>query len=75
MWRARAVKAQKSQPLNSVDAAIAMAECRYEEALEFFEKARKQVAKGNADSGMVKFALAEWDIYEQRCRAGDEPGG
>ncbi len=70
VWRARAVRAQKSPPLDAVDAAIAMAECRYGDALAFFEKARLKVQKRNVDSGMVKFALAEWAIYEDRCREG-----
>jgi len=77
VWRARAVRAQKSPPLDAVDAAIAMAECRYADALAFFEKARLRVQQRKVDSGMVKFALAEWAIYEDRCREGlrkDEVG-
>jgi hypothetical protein len=67
-WRARAKKLRKSDLGAAADAAIAMCEGRYAEALDRWAAARARVDKLGLDSGLIRFAKAKWTELESECR-------
>jgi hypothetical protein len=70
-WRERACKLRKPESLDVVDAAIAMCEGRYQEAVPLWETARARVVRRKLDSGLIRFAKDKWAEYEAVCRAAE----
>jgi len=68
-WYERAGKLRKiKQPSGIVDAGIAMAEGRLEDALPHWELARKRISR--LDSGVFLFLREKWAGFEATCQAG-----
>jgi hypothetical protein len=67
-WLARAVKVRKPVSKHGVEAAIAMAEGRYRDALREWDAALEFLAKRKLDSGLVRFARNLVAGYQARCR-------
>ena len=70
VWRDRALPLLRTEreTLAPVDAAIAMCENRYDDALQLFQSARERALRRKLDSGLVRFALAKWQEAEAECR-------
>ena len=68
IWWERARKAGKPPSTSSLEAVMAMAEERYEDALSHFAAARAFVEKRRLDSGLARFAQAKRAEYEEQCR-------
>jgi hypothetical protein len=70
VWRERALKvdpATKPESTDGVDAAIAMAEGRFQDALAHWAAARELMGRG--DSGIVRSAKEQIAELEDKCRA------
>lgn len=67
VWLERATKLQKPKSVNSVEAEIALCEGRYEEAIQFNQKAREFVGRVNLTSGLSRLGMES--LNEQRKRA------
>ncbi|HWD00045.1 MAG TPA: hypothetical protein VG456_24970 [Candidatus Sulfopaludibacter sp.] len=67
-WLARAVKVSKPQSKSSVEAAIAMAEHRYEDALRLWDESLAFLAKRRLDSGLIRFTKLKIAEYQAECR-------
>ena len=68
IWFERALKVRKPLMTDSTEAAIAICEERYEDALRHIDAARRFVSRRRLDSGLVRVGL---DMLEQReadCR-------
>ena len=66
-WRERALKLRKPESASSTDAAIAMCEGRYEDALRDNAAARAWLAKRKVDSGIARMAREQLDRMERDC--------
>lgn len=67
VWLDRACKLRKPLMRDSVDAAIAIAEERYDDALIHLRKAREFFRKRKLDSGLARFAIENLEKYEALC--------
>jgi Peptidase family M50 len=70
VWRDRALPLLHGQrdALYPVDASIAMCEGRYQEATKLWQSARARLLQRRLDSGLARFALAQWTEWENLCR-------
>ncbi|QOY88379.1 hypothetical protein [Paludibaculum fermentans] len=68
-WRQRATALGKPRSLEAVDAEIAIAEGRYEAALQHLEAAQAHLDKSGFDSGLARFAREQWAQSAALCRA------
>jgi hypothetical protein len=68
-WLARAIRVRKPASKHGVEAAIAMSEHRYEDALRGWDAALAFLAKRKVDSGMVRLSKAKIVEYQAECRA------
>ena len=66
-WRERALRPRKPESTSSTDAAIAMSEGRYEDALRDIAAARAWLAKRKVDSGIARMAREQLDRMERDC--------
>jgi hypothetical protein len=67
IWRERGLKLRKPETTSSTDAAIAMCEGRYEDALRDIAAARAYQTKRRLDSGIARFAKEILDKMEREC--------
>jgi hypothetical protein len=68
-WLARARKLCKAEPLDGVEAGIAMCEGRYQDAIKHWQAARQRVDRRKLDSGVARLAKEKWTDYEKACRS------
>jgi len=68
-WLERARKLSKAEPLEGVEAAIALCEGRYQDALTHWQAARRRLDRRKLDSGLVRLAKERWSDYENTCRS------
>ena len=68
VWRDRALQLGKTPSTAPVDAAIAYADERYDDAIRLFKEARSILDKQKAETGYARWAREVWSDYEQRCR-------
>ncbi len=68
IWLRRASKLRKPESPHAVEAAIAMCEGRYGEALEHLAQAREFLIRRRLDSGLARFAKEKWAERERQCR-------
>jgi hypothetical protein len=68
-WLERARKLSKAEPLDGVEAGIAMCEGRYQDALTQWQAARQRPDRRKLDSGLVRLAKERWNDYENTCRS------
>lgn len=67
-WYQRACKLRKPELAAPVEAAIAMAEGRYQDAIAYFQQASAYMEKRRIDTGTVRLAQEEWAADEEACR-------
>jgi hypothetical protein len=67
-WLARATRLRKPQSKHGLEAAIAMSEKRYEDAVRHWDAALADLAKRKLDSGLARFGKAKIAEYQSRCR-------
>jgi hypothetical protein len=68
-WRDRACAIRTPESHEATDAAIAMSEGRYEDALKHWEAARAYFDHLGSNSGLVRFAKMQWAVKEAICKA------
>jgi hypothetical protein len=68
-WLGKARKLSKAEPLDGVDAGIAMCEGRYQDALTHWQAARHRLDRRKLDSGLARLAKERWNEYENTCRS------
>lgn len=69
IWLERARQLSKAEPLDGVEAGIAMCEGRYEDAIRHWQAARDRVDRRKLDLGVVRLAKEKWNAYEDVCRS------
>ncbi len=72
-WLGRARQLSKAEPLDGVEAAVAMCEGRYQDALTHWQAARHRLDSGKLDSGLARLAKERWNEYENTCRSALNP--
>jgi hypothetical protein len=72
-WFERARKVRRPIRTDGFEAAIAICEERYEDALKHIEAARKFFKRRKMDSGLVRFAMDRLDKSEARCKSAVKP--
>jgi len=77
-WLERARKIEKPQSTAGIEAEIAMAEGRFEDALQHWAAARDFIARRRADSGLARFSKERIAERERVCqvalREAEKPG-
>jgi hypothetical protein len=68
-WVERATRVRKPVSRDSIDAAIAQSEGRYEEALRLWDASLAFPAVKKVDSGLARYAKAKIAEYQEQCRA------
>ncbi|HEY7211922.1 MAG TPA: hypothetical protein VH477_16740 [Bryobacteraceae bacterium] len=68
-WLERARKLRRPESVAATEAAIALREKRFADALAHLEKANAFVERRKIDSGLVRFAKEKWAEQEEICRA------
>ncbi|HWF08438.1 MAG TPA: hypothetical protein VG297_08235 [Bryobacteraceae bacterium] len=71
-WLRRACKEHKPRSTEAAEAAIAMREERYDDAIAHWERARAYVDKLRLDSGLIRFAKEKWTDLAAECLAAEE---
>jgi hypothetical protein len=68
-WLERARKLRRPESVAATEAAIALREKRFADALAHLEEANAFVERRKIDSGLVRFAKEKWAEQEEICRA------
>ena len=68
-WLKRACTLRKPETTDSVEAAIAICEKRYDDASTHFDAARSRIGRRRLDSGLIRFAKKKWTEYEKQYSA------
>jgi hypothetical protein len=68
VWLERACKIEKPESTADIEAEIAMAESRYNDALQHWAAARDFLSRNRLDSGLVRFAKERHAEREEVCR-------
>jgi hypothetical protein len=67
-WLQRAVKVRKPESKANVEASIAMAEGRYQDAIPLWDESLAFIAKRRGDSGLIRFTKMKIAEYREQCR-------
>jgi len=67
-WMQRAFAVRKPESKASVEAAIAMAEGRYQEAIALWDESLAYLARRKYDSGLIRFTKMKIAEYQEQCR-------
>jgi hypothetical protein len=68
-WVERAGEVKEPVSTDSVEAAIAIREERYGDALQFLASARARIERRKLDSGLARFAKEKLSEYEDMCKS------
>jgi hypothetical protein len=67
-WMQRAFAVRKPESKASVEAALAMAEGRYQDAIALWDESLAYLARRKHDSGMIRFTKMKITEYREQCR-------
>ncbi len=68
-WLERAVRLRESEPATSAEAAIAVCERRYSDAIRLYDSARDWLLQKRLDSGIARFEIQRIAKYQRKCLA------
>jgi hypothetical protein len=68
-WLQRAAEVKKLASTDAVEAAIAIREERYDDALRLLATARARIERRKLDSGLARFAKEKLAEYEEMCQS------
>jgi hypothetical protein len=66
-WLERACMLQKPKSIDGIEAAIAICEKRYDDALQHLAAARARLERLKLDSGLPRFSREKLTEYEKMC--------